>query len=245
MSKIFEALQNAEFDLTQTEYADEPMIASMDIPSTEVELTMEQEMIDLYRHIEPLLPDSTKMTLQFIGSRPGEGVSTIVREYAAMATTRLGKSVLILDANQNDGDGQRAYRIKGNCGWDEGVRNPDAMDKAICCIGGSKLYVSCLSRHAGSSPLLFDAVQLSNLFTNLKTRFDLVLIDSPPMTNGTDSTALSRFVDGVVLVVEAEKTRWPVVENTKAKIISNGGNILGVVFNKRRYYIPEFIYRRL
>jgi protein-tyrosine kinase len=245
MSKIFEALQNAELDLTQTEDTDEPSIASMDIPSTKAELTMEQEMIDLYRHIEPLLPDSPKMALQFIGSHPGEGVSTIVREYAAMATTRLGKSALILDANQNDGDGQRSYSIKGNCGWDEGVRNPAAMDKAICCIGDSKLYVSCLSRHSSSSPLLFDAGQLSNLFTNLKTRFDLVLIDSPPMTNGTDSAALSRFVNGVVLVVEAEKTRWPVVENTKAKIISNGGNILGVVFNKRRYYIPEFIYKRL
>jgi Mrp family chromosome partitioning ATPase len=52
-------------------------------------------------------------------------------------------------------------------------------------------------------------------------------------------------VDGVVLVVEAEKTRWQVVENLKEKIQNVGGNIIGVVFNKRRFYIPEALYKRL
>jgi len=52
-------------------------------------------------------------------------------------------------------------------------------------------------------------------------------------------------VDGVVLVVEAEKTRWQVVESLKEKIENSGGNILGMVFNKRRFYIPENIYRRM
>jgi Mrp family chromosome partitioning ATPase len=52
-------------------------------------------------------------------------------------------------------------------------------------------------------------------------------------------------VDGVVLVVEAEKTRWPVAENVRDKIKGSGGNILGIVLNKRRYYIPEWVYKKL
>jgi hypothetical protein len=31
----------------------------------------------------------------------------------------------------------------------------------------------------------------------------------------------------------------------KEKIVKHGGNVLGIVFNKRRYYIPQFIYRHL
>jgi Mrp family chromosome partitioning ATPase len=46
-------------------------------------------------------------------------------------------------------------------------------------------------------------------------------------------------------VLEAEKTRWPVAENTKQMIEKNGGKVLGVVLNKRQFYIPDFIYRRL
>jgi Mrp family chromosome partitioning ATPase len=52
-------------------------------------------------------------------------------------------------------------------------------------------------------------------------------------------------VDGVVLVVEADKTRWPVAQSVKERIIQHGGNVLGMVLNKRRYYIPGFIYNRL
>jgi protein-tyrosine kinase len=35
------------------------------------------------------------------------------------------------------------------------------------------------------------------------------------------------------------------VEKVKEEIIQHGGNLLGVIFNKRRYYIPHFIYKRL
>jgi len=56
---------------------------------------------------------------------------------------------------------------------------------------------------------------------------------------------LSQKVDGIVLVVEAEKTRWPVVESVKERITRSGGKILGIVFNKRRYHIPKWIYKTL
>ena len=72
-----------------------------------------------------------------------------------------------------------------------------------------------------------------------------ILVDSPPATTSTDGLAISSKVDGVVLVVEAEKTRWPVAETVRDRIKSSGGNILGIVLNKRRYYIPEWIYKKL
>ena len=47
----------------------------------------------------------------------------------------------------------------------------------------------------------------------------------------------------VVLVVEAEATRIPVVEALRDKMLSHGANVVGVVFNKRRFYIPKRIYK--
>jgi Mrp family chromosome partitioning ATPase len=75
--------------------------------------------------------------------------------------------------------------------------------------------------------------------------FDLILIDSAPAVKSPDSLALSRFADGVVLVLEAEKTRKPVAENLKNQIARSGGNLLGIVFNKHRHHIPDYIYKRL
>ena len=79
----------------------------------------------------------------------------------------------------------------------------------------------------------------------LKNKYDFILIDSLPAITSPDSIAISRYTDGVVLVVEAERTRRQVVENVKNKIARNGGNIIGIVFNKRKFYIPQSVYRRL
>jgi len=45
--------------------------------------------------------------------------------------------------------------------------------------------------------------------------------------------------------VEAERTRWEVAENARKSIKSGNGNVLGVVLNKRRYHIPNWLYKRL
>ena len=79
----------------------------------------------------------------------------------------------------------------------------------------------------------------------MKERADWVLFDSPPITHHMDSVVLAPKVDGVVMVVEAERTRWEVAENARKSIKGGNGNVLGVILNKRRYPIPEWLYTRL
>jgi Mrp family chromosome partitioning ATPase len=52
-------------------------------------------------------------------------------------------------------------------------------------------------------------------------------------------------VDGSVLVVDAGDTRWQVVRHAADQFAAQDGTVLGVVLNNRRYYIPNFIYRKL
>jgi Mrp family chromosome partitioning ATPase len=52
-------------------------------------------------------------------------------------------------------------------------------------------------------------------------------------------------VDGVILVLESGKTRRQVALNVKKQLEDAKGKLLGVVLNKRRHYIPDWIYRRL
>jgi Mrp family chromosome partitioning ATPase len=53
------------------------------------------------------------------------------------------------------------------------------------------------------------------------------------------------MVDAVVLVVKHGGTRREVVKRAKETIERSGGKILGVVLNKRKFPIPEFLYKRL
>ena len=52
-------------------------------------------------------------------------------------------------------------------------------------------------------------------------------------------------MDGVVIVIEAGKTREQVAVRAKKELEEAGGKVLGVVLNKRKFYIPEWIYKRL
>jgi Mrp family chromosome partitioning ATPase len=112
-------------------------------------------------------------------------------------------------------------------------------------IGNSSLYlakmlVDCEFSHSHSESSL-----LETIFKILNKNFDFILIDSPAATSCPDALILSRSVDGLVFIVEAEKYRWQVIEKAKQNILSQGGNILGVILNKRRYPIPDFIYNKI
>lgn len=195
--------------------------------------TMQNEMMDLHRSLDCLLPDSPQKVIQFVSAQPGEGVSTIVREYARTASHCLGHSVLIIDANPAGG---------GHSGWHDAIRKRLAAEEAAPRLA-SGIYVSTYPARHGSSEPTSDA-EIAGVFQSLRGRYNTVIIDSAPATSAIFSTFF-RWVDGVILVVEAEKTRWPVVENLKNRIASNGSRVLGIVLNKRRNYIPDFVYRKL
>ena len=77
------------------------------------------------------------------------------------------------------------------------------------------------------------------LVSDLGRHADVVFIDCAPVTLYPDARALAPIVDGVVLVVEADVTPVSVANRAVELIRDTGANILGVVLNKRRDYIPD------
>jgi len=248
MTKIYEALENARrgrkgFERPEVPSSDGPIIPSFHPPIAS--LDMEEEMISLRHSIDSLLPGPRKKIIQFIGSTEGEGTSTIVREFARVSALKFGETVLLMDADRHGP--ARSLFFDGNpgCGWDEVVQKGDPIDKALYQIENTSLFVTPVSRASVPAYQTFDSPKMLTFLEELRKRFDLVLIDSSPANTSPDGLGLSQKVDGIVLVVEAEKTRWPVVESVKERITRSGGKILGIVFNKRRYHIPKWLYRTL
>ncbi|MGC9963791.1 MAG: CpsD/CapB family tyrosine-protein kinase [Syntrophobacteraceae bacterium] len=243
MSKIYEALQQAHRE-KKTSGKSVEVIMPLDLAHDEG-VEMGQEMYSLYKVIEAMLPDNGKRVLQFMGSRPGEGTSTVVREFARIAADRIGRSVLLMDADRFQGTQSRYYSIASQCSWIDVLQGSGDLGGAIHRVGESELFVSPSCNSSVPTPELFNSPRFEGFWGNLRTKFDLVLIDSPPLTVSPDALALASKVDGVVLVVEAEKTKWRTVRYVRERIERVGGNILGIVFNKRRYYIPQSIYKYL
>jgi capsular exopolysaccharide synthesis family protein len=246
MGKIYEALEKAQQERRGQKKA--PMFVVLspgERPSTGFEVVAEKEMVTLSRSIDALLETSPKKVLQFIGSQPGEGTSTVVRDFAMVSAAKLGKTVLLLDADTRSPIQYLSFNLQPEFGWEEILRNKRTFKKAICRIGKTSLYVYPTPPGSASLPKALFSPGIKEFWEEAKEKFDLILIDSAPASASPDGIALSRFMDGVVLVLSADKTRKPVAESLKNQILQNGGNLLGMVFNNRRYYIPESVYKRL
>lgn len=206
---------------------------------------MIEEMKALYQNIDHLLSNKLKCAVQFIGSRTGEGTSTIARELGKVAIS-FGKSVLIIDGDTRSLDQCAFFEVSPSTTLLDVIRDTQLpISDALYKVKNPDLFISAIARRNTAVYGVLNPKRMRDLLDSLKEQFDLIIIDSAPAFSSADGVGISSSVDGVVLVMEAETTRWPVTEEAKGRIIRNGGNILGIVLNKRKYHIPEFIYRHL
>jgi succinoglycan biosynthesis transport protein ExoP len=79
---------------------------------------------------------------------------------------------------------------------------------------------------------LLDSTRARDIFADLHKRFDLVLIDSPPVLPVTDAAILSRHSDATLMLVAAGQTRRGDLHRAVEKLEQVGTKIIGIVLNK-------------
>jgi protein-tyrosine kinase len=130
-------------------------------------------------------------------------------------------------------------------GLSDYVENEDGSVLPIPWKGVTSLSVlPCGSLHSGPVSL-FESSRFAKFLKEMREQFDYVILDGPPLPKFSELRVICSKVDGVVLVVKAGETRREVALRAKKELEDAGANILGVVINRRKYYIPEWIYKRL
>lgn len=247
MSKIYSALIEVSKtrNLEKLEHHSNAFQAARKFVNSSAITLLEKGMLVLSQRIETLLPDINNKVIQFIGSRQGEGTSTVAREFARTLAFSIGKKVLLIDADRFHPSHRLSFGIQYEEGWQEIISSKHPVEDAIHCFECSNLFLCPSSNTTRSTPELFDTRVIDPFLNAIRQQFDFLIIDSTPITNSPDGLAIAPKADGVIIVVEAEKTKWTIIENLKQQIQNVGGNVLGIVFNKRNYHIPNFIYRFL
>ncbi|QDD88710.1 CpsD/CapB family tyrosine-protein kinase [Pseudomonas oryzihabitans] len=86
---------------------------------------------------------------------------------------------------------------------------------------------------------------LEGLLDELRQRYRFVVIDAAAIYSPADTLAISALVDGVILVIKAEDTRWEVAQAAVQRLTQAAAKVIGCVFNERKYYMPKWIYDHL
>lgn len=113
----------------------------------------------------------------------------------------------------------------------------DAAGMDIEAVGG---VAACVIGTEACSSRRLDA----RLLGELRTHYDYLIVTAPPTTGSFDGIELAQIATAALIVVEAERTRRPVVRDLVAQVEAVG-SILGVMLLGRRQHIPQFLYRLL
>lgn len=203
------------------------------------------DMVNLFRSVRHALPEQHSRVVEVIASNHGEGVSTVVRGLAHAASAVGNARVLICDATPGRGT-FGFFRLAAN----QPSLNDFAMQRAdlrdvIVDVPSHGFAVCALADPGAAAHMAVNLEVLRPVLATLRQSFDLIVIDAPPTNHGVLGPALAREADGVILVLECERTRAPAVKAAQQSIEINNGRMLGVVLNKRRFHIPRFMYRWL
>ena len=109
---------------------------------------------------------------------------------------------------------------------------------------GNLCLIPCGKKN--SEPMaIFESTRFDKTLKLMREKFDYVILDAPPVNSYAETKVMGKKVDGVVLVIESGKTRRQVATRAKHEMEEAGAKVLGVILNRRKHYIPEWIYKRL
>lgn len=247
MAKTYEAMMKAEEEAEKKQADRGPSTESRGLsspdrgPSTVDRGLPSDEYYRLKLNILRSSQNGKIKSLLFLSPTEGEGATTVLVQFA-MALAGQGEKVLLIDANFRSPSLHQQFHLDVESGLTELLLGKAKLSEVTKKTTVKNLWV-IPSGSAPSSPLTLNA--LDPHLQKMKEEADWVLFDGPPVNHFDEGLALSGKVDGVVMVLQAEKTRWEVAQAAKQRLEDSGGKVLGVVLNKRKFYIPKWLYRTL
>lgn len=180
--------------------------------------------------------------LQVTSSLPGEGKSQTAINLA-LALAMDGKRVVLVDCDLRAPQLAAALSLPAGAGLSECLARPALLEGALQEIGVENLSVLPAGAVPPNPPELLGSERFRSLLTLLSARADIVVLDSPPCLPVPDSVLLSSRVDGVLVVIEADRSRKSELAETLELLDRANARILGGVYNRapaergaRRYY---------
>jgi protein-tyrosine kinase len=190
-------------------------------------------------------PLGSVKTIMFTGTAHGDGCTTTAASFAKTMAQFCRLNILLIDANLRSPRLHDIFNVEYNQGLADLLTREEEKASLFKKVGHGNLYlIPCGKKTAG--PLaIFESTRFDKTLKLMREKFDYVILDAPPVNNFAETKVMGKKVDGVILVIESGKTRKQVALRAKQDLEDAGAKVLGVILNRRKHYIPEWIYKRL
>ncbi|MGF1673215.1 MAG: tyrosine-protein kinase family protein, partial [Rivularia sp. (in: cyanobacteria)] len=160
----------------------------------------------------------------------GEGKSVVVSHLGAVSAM-LSRKTLIIDADLRRPAQHTLFNLPPKPGITEIIEGKRNFVDAIQKTDVDNLDIlTCGELHGRPSQLL-ESVEMKSILESAKKEYDLVIVDTPPLSACADASTLGKQSDGVVLVTRPGFTNKEILQRAVSELTSNQISILGVVVN--------------
>src|SRR5699024_4481841 len=178
----------------------------------------------------------------FTSDTPCAGKSTVAANIA-VAYAQAGKKTLLLDADLRRPTGHHTFEVSNRAGLSTAIVNEIPVSQVISKTNFDNLDLLTSGPVPPNPAELLSVSKFDAIMIHLKTRYDMVIIDSPPILSVTDAQLLSNNADGVVLVTNVEKNNRDRLNEAIGLLGKSKANIIGIVLNQRKIKSKKEDYR--
>ncbi len=161
----------------------------------------------------------------------GEGTSTTALNLAMMMA-QTGRSTVLVDGNLRVPDLHRAFKLPASPGLAEALAGQAEWSQVVQTTGTPGLTLVPAGKLQTPVQFLLAPARLQAAFAGLRQRFELVVVDAPPVLRYPDALHISRCADGVLVVVSPHRSSRRDQQETRRLLERIDAHVLGTVLNR-------------
>ncbi len=173
-------------------------------------------------------PDANTFTV--VSGGAGEGKSTTIANLA-FTFAQGGYNTLIIDADLRRPAQHKIFDIPNDTGLADYLTRTMDLEEVVKPTNLSNLFLMPCGNQPADVVAMLSSQRMDALLTEVKQRFDVVFLDSPPILGVSDASVLCSLADLTIIVVQHRRFPKSMLMRVKNAISNVGGNPLGVVLN--------------
>lgn len=171
----------------------------------------------------------------------GEGKSTTVFNLAFVCAQQ-GEKVLLIDADLRRPVQHTILGVSNRFGLTNVLLRDVPVEEAIKATSVPNLHFLPSGRLPRTSLGVLDPKRIGELIASLKSKYDVVLIDTPPLVGISDSSIIAKETDGAIIVVQYRKYPREMLSKARQMIESLGVKVVGAVLNNINVMRDDYYY---
>ena len=181
----------------------------------------------------------TLKTMVVTSASPGEGKTTTAANLA-VTFAQQGMRVLLVDCDLRRARLHKMFSVPREPGLTELILDHEVAAQVIRPTPIDGLSVLTSGMLPPNPSELLGGPRMERVLEMLQERFDVIILDSPPLLAASDASVLGTKTDGVLLVVRAGQTERGAAQQAIQQLGNVGARIIGAVLNDPDAKVPQY-----